>query len=349
MKTGNPTAVYAVASTGVELAGRIASGLGADLYLPRRLIDQAGPAFGFNRLAEALQQNFRSYQGHVVVAAAGIVVRALAPLIDKKDVDPAVVVLDPSGRWAVSLLSGHLGGANDLAEKTARITGGSAVITTATDSAGKPSLEMIARAAGLVVENLAALSRISLSVLEDRPVPVYDPHGRLRPFLEEWPSLFHFQADPAGLNPAEPVVRVGREAGSFPEAWLVLRPVDLVAGLGCNRGTSPGELEELLNQGLDRVSVAPASLYALATIEAKRDEPGLWALAEKLKLDLNFFTAEELAGVKAPNPSETVRKHMGVTSVCEAAAMLAARTDRLLMTKIKSRNATLALAEISCE
>ena len=155
-------AIYALTRTGAENASRLqAAWPGSSLFLPARLCPGRGPAAPFTSLSTALGQNFRGYAGHLVFAATGIVVRIIGPLLRGKELDPAVVVLDQDGRYAISLVSGHLGGANRMAQKAARILGGQAVITTATDIAGLPSLDVIAKDLGYGLDNLPALAAIS--------------------------------------------------------------------------------------------------------------------------------------------------------------------------------------------
>ncbi|MBU2550887.1 MAG: cobalt-precorrin 5A hydrolase [Proteobacteria bacterium] len=340
-------AIYALTGTGAETARRIAGGLdGSDLFLPRRLAWTKKGEYGFDRLGTLFEKNFQAYQGHVVIAAAGIVVRTLAPLLRDKTVDPAVVVLDPAGQYAVSLLSGHLGGANDLARRVAGLLGGQAVITTATDSAGKPSLEVLAREAGLAVENVRALARISGMLLDDRTVDVFDPEGWLWPALDPWPDDFCRLDSAPSAERDEPLVWVGPEAGDFPETWFLIRPPCLIVGLGCNRGTGETELAQLIETAFERHRLAVTAIAGLASIDLKRDEAGLLDLAKRMNKPLEFFSAGELARADAPSPSAQVKRHVGVESVCEAAALIAARTDWLVVTKQKSLNATLAVARI---
>ncbi|MFH1134512.1 MAG: cobalamin biosynthesis protein [Pseudomonadota bacterium] len=333
-----PLAVYALTAGGAATARRLAAALPeARLFLPVRMADG-----GFDRLAAALAENWRSFSGHVVVAAAGIVVRAVAPLLRRKDVDPAVVVVDEAGRFAVSLLSGHLGGANDLARQAAEALGGQAVITTATDSAGKPSLDVLARDRGCKLENLSALSRIGRLVLEDEPVGVFDPDRRLAPALAPWPNAFFLVEKAPAHDDCRPLVWVGPEDLPFPGEWLLVRPPCLFLGLGCNRGTDAAEMLDLVRVALKKFGLSPASVAGLASVDIKQDEPGLLALAEILNLPLTFFTSRELSAVEVPNPSAAAEKHIGVKSVCEAAALLASGRGRLLIPKQKSKNATLA-------
>ncbi|MBA4358018.1 MAG: cobalamin biosynthesis protein CbiG [Desulfovibrio sp.] len=351
MNTGREggVAVYALTRQGAQVARRLARSLASPrLFLPERLATHGEAPFA--RLAQCLAANWALFGKHVVVAATGIVVRCLAPLLAGKAHDPAVVVVDQRGRFAVSLLSGHLGGANDLARQVADILGGQAVITTATDLEGLPSLEVAAREAGLKVMNLSALAGLSGRLLDGETVAVWDPGDWLWSRLDQsWPGLFHRQLDESrpGVETA-PLAWVDWRDAPVGEAWLVLRPPCLMLGMGCNRGAGADEMEQLIRNVLARHGLSPASAACLASVAAKRDEPGLIELAARLGLPLFFFSAEQLDAVEAPNPSRRVMAHMGTGSVCEAAAILAAKGGSLLAQKQTSKNATCAVALMAC-
>jgi cobalamin biosynthesis protein CbiG len=318
----------------------------AALHLPDALAAELGGR-GFSRLGDLLLETFHSYEGHVFLTATGIAVRGIAPLLRGKATDPAVVVLDQRGEYAVSLLSGHLGGGNRLAREVAGLLGGRAVITTATDSLGLPSIEELAREADMGLSDLRAATPVNAALANGRPLQLFDPQERLglAEALDPGFPLRRVTA-PEEIDPDHAAVWVDRHRA--PEAAargaLVLHPRCLVAGIGCNRGTGSEEILGLLRAGLEELGLAEESLYCLVTTSAKRDEAGLLSAAEALGLPLDCLEAEELGSVAVPNPSETVSKHMGVASVCEAAALHRARTGNLLLTKRKSANATLALA-----
>lgn len=342
-----PIAVYALTAPGTGIARRIAAG-GAEarLFLPERLATPGTAEVPFRNFREALTENFRKYRGHVIIAATGVVVRTMAPLIDHKAVDPAIVVVDPHGRYAISLLSGHLGRANLLAKSVAQVLGGQAVITTATDASGQPALEVLAADLELKIRNWPALAPLARSLVEGRPVPVYDPEEWLWPSLSPWSGSFVRILELDHHLPPTPLVHVSHQGGVFPDGWLLLRPPCLYLGLGCNRGTSFEEIHGLVMKVLEQQALDVLSLAGVASIEAKRDEPGLLTLAKTLNSGIKFFAPADLAKVPAPNPSATVKKHVGVPSVCEAAALLAAESHQLLVPKQKSLNATLAVAHI---
>ena len=188
-------AIVAVTRGGVDLALQIREKLsGTDCFVPQRhAFALAMGATGFARVAEAFSAVWDRYDALVCIMAAGIVVRGIAPLVRDKRSDPAVVVLDERGKFVVSLLSGHIGGANRLAEQVASIVGGQAVVTTASDVQHKPALDLLAGEAGLVVEDPAMLVRLSRAVVEDEPIRLYDPENRIAHRLSELPNVLPLQ------------------------------------------------------------------------------------------------------------------------------------------------------------
>ncbi|MEF8823941.1 MAG: cobalamin biosynthesis protein [Desulfohalobiaceae bacterium] len=319
---------------------------GTDLYLPSFLAHEFG-GHDFSRLKDLLPETFPRYGGHIFVTAAGIAVRSIAPLLQGKERDPAVVVLDQKGEHAVSLLSGHLGGGNRLAREVAAILNGRAVITTATDTLGLPAVEELAREAGLEIADIRSATPVNAALANGRTLQLYDPQDDLGLAAALGPEFPLRRIDAVEeIHPAHAAVWVDRRraAHAAERGALVLHPRRVVAGVGCNRGTDEEEILELIRSVFSELGLARESLACLASTAAKRDETGLIRAARSLNLPLVCLEDEDLKAVAVPNPSETVSKHMGVASVCEAAALHQARTTSLLQTKRKSTNVTLALA-----
>lgn len=341
------TAVYGLTPQGAKTASTLALALKGDLFLPESLAPDYN-AHPFSALFTTVAESFDRYDNHVFVAAAGIVVRAVAPLIRSKDTDPAVVALDSEGRFAVSLLSGHVGGANRLAREVARITGGDPVITTATDTAGLISWDLLAIERDMTIANPEAIKALNMALLRGDPVSVLDPEDRLGlgTLSESCVPGSIIRRNTPSPPETRPSVIVSWK--SLPETSctdsLVLHPHCLVAGVGCNRGTSGREILELIESTFSRHGLSRASLSGLATIDAKKDEAGILEAAESLDVNITFYPAGALRDVPVPNPSGTVKHYMGVESVCEAAALKKAGKGRLLVPKTLSRNATLAIA-----
>jgi cobalt-precorrin 5A hydrolase len=303
---------------------------------------------GFTTLGETIAANFTKFSGHVLIAATGLVVRLIAPSISDKKTDPAVVCLGQDGSYVISLLSGHLGGANDLARSVAAVTGGQPVINTATDLAGVPALEVLASELGLIPESLLELPAISRILVDGGRITVQDDGGFLWPHLSAWPESFSLVPEKQSL-PAEcgPALAVDYRLKSFGPGVMVLRPPALSLGVGCHLEATEDELMELLTLALAANGLSLKSISRLATID-RRADPTLApaALAARLGCLLLSFPPDRLSPVEVPTPSETVLKNIGVPSVCEAAAILAARGGPLLVPKMKSARATCALALI---
>ncbi|MEF3697785.1 hypothetical protein [Desulfolutivibrio sp.] len=191
---GGALAVHTL--TASATAAETARRLGADFFAPGRFAAKVG-AKGFAGFADHVARVWDQYRGHVFFAACGAVVRVIAPLVRDKAVDPAVVAADPAGRFVVSLLSGHLGGANDLARLTASATGGQAVITTATDAVGAPAAEVMAARLGLVLENRAALAAVNAVLAEGGTVAVFDPGHRFEVSDPGQARFFEWVSDPS--------------------------------------------------------------------------------------------------------------------------------------------------------
>jgi cobalt-precorrin 5A hydrolase len=346
-------AIIAITRNGAHLGTKLRNGLAAGtLFVQQKHAGQAGKgATTFTcELKELIPPLWQEYDGFIMIMATGIVVRMVAPLLEGKAQDPAVVVMDDAGKFAISLLSGHLGGANDLAERAAFITGARAVITTATDANGLPSFDLLARDHGWVIEELSRVKILNSLLLENEEIAVVDTTGLVRNYFHGRGRLvYHNTFIAAQRSSARGILFV---TNSFippqfhSERLLVLRPRNLVLGIGCNSNTTASEIQEVIQANLKRLLLSPASIALLATAEAKRDEPGLLACAESLGVPLRCFASEELNRVATPSPpSEHALAAIGAAGVAEPAALLGSGGGHLLLKKVKSGNVTLAIAE----
>lgn len=343
------TAVYALTPAGARLGRALARELGAELFVTRRLEPDYPGATAFDALVPFVGTVFAAYRRHVFVAAAGIVVRAVAAQLRGKGQDPAVVVLDQRGRFAVSLVSGHLGGANALAREVAAITAGTAVVTTATDTEDLPALDVLAAERGLAIANLGAVKAVNIALLAGDPVQVLDPHDwlglRAAPGGEEpWPGHFVHLPEPGAWRPGLPGVRVTERVAAPGEQELVLHPPCLAVGVGCRRGVTAGEVVAAVQATLAGAGLSPLAVLGLASIGLKRDEAGLLEAAAQLGKAILFYETGDLKDIPVPNPSARVEHETGVPGVCEAAAMKLAGATELLVHKTRCGNVTVAVA-----
>jgi len=348
-------AVIAITRNGAQLGRKLCTGLaGAELYVSNRYAGQAGKqrhTFEPGDLRGVLTSLWDSVDGFVMIMATGIVVRMIAPLLESKQSDPAVVTMDDAGRFAISLTSGHLGGANELAERCAFISGARAVITTATDVNDLPSFDMLAKEQGWVIEDINRVKTLNSLLLDGEEIAVVDPGGQARCWFHGRGTLtFHETFAEAIASPARGFLFVTNRQlppQSQPDNLLILRPRNLVLGIGCNRGTPADEIDAFVTAQLKRIFVSLKSVRCIATAAAKQDEPGLLAYAERYDLPLTFCESAELNRVSCPSPpSEHALAAIGAVGVAEPAALLASDGGSLMLKKVKSENVTLAVAEI---
>lgn len=322
-------AVIAFTRRGAELGRKLAAALGGALYAPARFAADVG-AQPVPALAAWTAARWEDSDALVFVGAAGIAVRAVAPHVRDKFTDPAVVSVDEEGRFAVPLLSGHVGGANELALRVAELTGGQAAVSTATDVNGLFAVDVWAKGNGLVITDRALAKEVSAALLEGKAVG----------FASDWGHPC-----PAGLTqgPAEIGVWVTARTGAGPfSRTLRLAPKGLILGVGCRRGTERAAIEEAAAAAL--AGYEPLAVAAVATIDLKKDEPGLLAFCAARGLPLLTFSAGELSAVAGDfTPSDFVKGVTGVDNVCERAA--AAAGGRIVVPKLAKNGVTAAVAE----
>jgi cobalt-precorrin 5A hydrolase len=345
---GKKIAIWAITPQGALLGASLTARINeVDFFVSAKIKTLSAPFIPFHSFVEAFAESFHAYNGHICIMSTGIVIRLLAPIIKHKTIDPAVVVIDDAGRYAISLLSGHLGGANKLAKQVADLIGAEPVITTATDSHNLPAIDMIAKQKKLVIENPAAIKHINMAILSGEKITVYDPFSIVKKELLNVNALRIEKEEIKKVKKDMPFVYIDDVIMDLPENTLILRPGSLVAGIGCNRNTALIEIKNFLNDSLNTFNLSVKSVSQIATIDLKKDEAGLLELSAYFQIPIQFFDKEELNSVKhIQMPSEMVRKHIGVKSVCEAAAILASNQGELIVNKQKKGNVTVALARM---
>ncbi|MCR4442806.1 MAG: cobalt-precorrin 5A hydrolase [Peptococcaceae bacterium] len=345
------TAVVALTDRAAALAVKIKESCpGTSVFIPRRYGEKyPGHCYFEGGPASLIREIWREYPRLVFIMAAGIVVRLVAPLLEGKDADPAVVVLDERGEHVVSLLSGHLGGANELARELAALIGAKPVITTATDVEELPALDELARKNGCILENSGDWKKIALALLDGRKVGLYSTAklgAEFPPHVERMDGTRACGEGYAGIiyiTEKETVREKGRGDGL---PYIILRPRNIIAGVGCRRDTKKEEITSAVLKELAQNDISRYSLSHLATIEYKKDEPGLAEAAKELGVPLLSITAREIAAVEDRFAvSSFVQAHLGVGAVAEPAAWLAAKEPFLIAGKSRHVGVTVALVK----
>jgi cobalt-precorrin 5A hydrolase/precorrin-3B C17-methyltransferase len=296
-----------------------------------------------------LEECWPKAEAFVLVAACGLVVRRIAPLLQGKNLDPAVVVLDPQGRFAVPLLGAHRAGGEALCQRLAAVLGSQVVATGSSSGRGQLALDSFGLRWGWRPDSTGDWTALmQYAARSSDPLPVLQEAGSRRwRQLEAADQLVDWE--PGSGEQPQLIVSARRGGGC---RW---HPPCLWLGIGCERHTSLALLERLVDEQLQAAGLASEAVAGLASINRKADEPALLELAQQRQWPLRWFSAAALNAVAVPTPSAVVAAEMGTTSVAEAAALLAAGLDaRLVLTKqVEHRQgtergaATLAIAQAS--
>lgn len=346
-------AIICFSLTGQETGSRLAQGMreaGMSVvfdkkskYLPDSVPETAAQWAGIQ---------FSQADGIIFVGACGIAVRSIAPYIVTKKSDPAVLVVDECGKFVISLLSGHLGGANELTDKAAEILNAIPVVTTATDLHNLFAVDVFARKNGCSIFHMKAAKEVSAALLSGEKTGFYSEF----PWDGKLPEGLVL-CDRTGV-PVENDSRTGRDIPfSVGVAVTIYRdcmpftstvqvvPPCLVLGMGCKKDREEEYIFKAADRMLENLGVYREAFCKIASIDLKKEEKGIKALSEKWQIPFETFSEVELKMVQGEfTPSAFVQKVTGVDNVCERSAVLAGSPGRLIQKKIGEMGVTTAVA-----
>lgn len=283
---------------------------------------------------------------YLFVGAVGIAIRYIAPWIQDKFHDPAILCMDERGRYVIPLLSGHVGGAVELAGKIANITGGVPVITTATDVNDRFAVDVFARKNQLKIQSRELAKKMSAFLLDGGRAGFYSEY----PIRGICPKELVQCESERELAAYESAFAVTGKKGAGTEGILYLIPQNLIVGIGCRRGTPKELIQEGLFRILSQSGCGLEQVSCIASIDLKKEERGLNLLARELEVPFYTFTAEELLSAgEVSCSSEFVRQVTGVDNVCERAAILAAEDGELTVKKTIINGVTYAIVRKNLE
>lgn len=325
-------ALFAFSGSGNDLKARLKTGL-----------EQEGhaifPESSASSLSERVAPPFREAEALIFIGACGIAVRGIAPFVSSKTTDPAVLVIDEKATWVISLLSGHIGGANELARRVADLLDAQPVITTATDIQRVFAVDLWAKRRGFVIDSLKKARMMSVRLLAGEEVPVKSEYPLPEPL-------------PQGLKPVSPGedadfgMAVSIYKGEDESPWLHIIPRSVYLGIGCRNGRSQDMLARVVSAALEDTHIDARSVAGAGTIDLKKDEPGLIALCRDKGWTLHSYSAEQLMALPGSfTASAFVESVTGADNVCERAALMASGGGRLLFGKYAGKGVTVAAAE----
>lgn len=304
-----------------------------------------------NDLRAWAAEQFSLCRALVFIGAAGIAVRSIAPFVRDKLNDSPVLVMDEKGAYVIPLLSGHVGGANDLAQRLAACLGAVPVLTTATDINGRFAVDVFASEHGFSIQDRAGIAKVSARILRGEQVTAA-VEGMSAAQCREWFARLCGEC-PAELAPVDAKTRgpvgiyIAEQARGQEEVSLWLKPRKYILGMGCKEGKTYAELAEFAEKQLQSCGISGEEVCALASIDRKQGEEGLMTLADCLKVPFVTFPPEKLAAAEGTfHGSAFVESRVGVDNVCERAAWVCAGTGAgLILEKTARDGMTLAIAE----
>lgn len=359
--------VTSFTETGKELANKIFKSWGPEKVFFRQE----------NSLKEWTRQGFLDKNAIIFVGAAGIATRSIAPFVESKLTDPPVIVIDELGRFVIPILSGHVGGANELAIRIADRVGARPIITTATDINNKFAVDVWAKEHNLEIMDKAAIADISSRILASKKITIYlDFEDDKKPlsfkenaFDNNIVLIYNKDLNNKDLNDkemnnnsknteAEDIINdkltnkkvrgladivVSTDEDKLKRAKCPLRPKTLILGIGCKKGKSYDEIMEIINEN----NIDLSQIHAIASIDIKANEEGLLTFANRNRVKFCTFSSEALMALQGEfSASEFVKSQTGVDNVCERAALLAAGDGGKLLIKKQAKNGvTLAVAQ----
>ncbi|OOM75671.1 cobalamin biosynthesis protein CbiG [Clostridium puniceum] len=362
----NNISIICPSPKGKEIALQLQKNLGAELYI-KEYEEKLKKDFN---LSDITKKVMKTSKGIIFISSTGIAVRAIAPFLEGKDKDPGVVVVDLACKYAINILSGHLGGGNELTIKIAEILKVKPIITTATDNLGIIAPDVLAKKNGLIIENLKKAKYIASLLVEEKTVGIKDDYNEIeigkgyeivQELRENCIWITHnlkFNLNNKFISNEVNNIKINRniilsryndclteenkaEELNYSKILRLIKK-DLILGIGCRRDTAYEKLYDFINTSLIKYNLDIKAVVAIASVDVKKDEAGIIELAEKFDCPFKTFSREEIKTVQDKyERSEFVLKTLGVTGICEPSVDLAG--GEVIISKVKKEGMTLAI------
>jgi len=320
-----------------------------NVYAPSKFSNDEEINWYFNPTSEKIIELFKNSNALICLFSLGAVIRLIAPHLKDKKTDPAVIVIDDKINFVISVLSGHLGGANELTKTIAEKLNSKAVITTAADVNKTIAVDLLGKGFGWKIEDDSTVTKISAHMVNEEKIGVYQDAGKTN-LLKELPKnvkIYESMDDLKNSHSKGNLIISDRIVNyDFIDNSVIYRPPSLVIGIGLHRDTSKQTIRDGIDVCLKKYNLSQKSISKLVSIKKPKDVQGLVDVGKEMKIPVEYVDREDLAEVPTPNPSDTVKAFEGTSSVSEAAAIKASG-GKLIVEKQKfPPNLTIAIARI---
>jgi cobalt-precorrin 5A hydrolase len=349
-------AIIAITKQGIAIARKIKENIsGADIYVPAKYDDSKKDIIWFKaQTGDIVASLFRKYDALICIFSLGAVIRLIAPIVVNKKSDPAVLVIDDKANFVISALSGHLGGANELARKVSSFFPNSKpVITTAADVNETVPVDLIGRQFGWEIEDDQNVTKISALMVNEEKIALYQDTGQ-----KDWWTSAPLPKNISNVTNVEDLMNpdfkgcliISDKIISQPEILdkaVIYRPKSLIVGLGLHWTTSKETIENAVQTVLKRYGLSMKCIHSVSSINRGAIVNGLQEFSKQKNVPIELHNKDELSKVNVPNPSQTVLNYEGTASVAEASAMLASRGNLIIPKQKFPPDLTIAVARIS--
>ena len=320
-----------------------------DVYAPSKLMNEsAGITWYSEPTTEKIVDLFKNNNALICVFSLGAVIRLISPYLKDKKTDPAVIVIDDKTNFVISVLSGHIGGANELTEEIAEKIGALPVITTAADVNKTIAVDLVGREYDWKIDDDSTVTKISAHMVNEEPIGVFQEAGK-KNWYKKLPKnvvIYNNIEELKKSNSKSYLIITDKIIDNLKKESVIYRPPSLVVGIGLHWDTTKETIKEGIEDCMKKFNLSPKSIAKLVSIKKPQDVQGLIDLGIEMNLPVEYVNREDLAEITAPNPSETVKKFEGTASVSEAAAIKISKGELIVEKQKFPPNLTIAIARI---
>lgn len=342
-------AILAITKNGVKIASSIKQLFPEwEIFSPSKFRDSTDATWYEEQTSAKIAELFSKYEALVCIFSLGAVIRLISPYLKDKKTDPAVIVIDDQASFVISALSGHLGGANELAEKIAKKLGATPVITTAADVNKTIPVDLVGREFGWRIDGDSSVTKVSAFMVNEEKIGVYQNCGERNWWKGELPKNVTVYDDLAKMlqSDSKGFLIISDSIIDNIENAVVYRPRTLVVGIGLHGDTSKEKILENVMLCCKKYNLSPKSIARFASLKKPQEVAGLREAASHMGVQIDYFERDELAKISIPNPSQMVQAYEGTPSVSEAAAIKSSG-GRLVVEKQKfPPDLTIAIARV---
>lgn len=345
------TSVLAITKNGVNIGGNLKK-LFPDwsIFAPSKLSNEnTGITWYSEPTTEKIVELFKNNNALICIFSLGAVIRLIAPYLKDKKTDPAVIVIDDKTNFVISVLSGHIGGANELTEEIAEKIGALSVITTAADVNKTIAVDLVGRGFNWKIDDDSTVTKISAHMVNEEPIGVFQEAGE-KNWYKKLPKNVIIYENMEELkksnSKAHLIISDKIIDDEIIKESVIYRPQSLVIGIGLHWDTSKETISNGIKFCLEKFKLSSKSIAKLVSIKKPEDVQGLIDLGKEMGIPVEYVNREDLAKISAPNPSETVKAFEGTASVSEAAAIKVSNGELIVEKQKFPPNLTIAIARI---